>query len=1446
MLEMYFEKSWTLPLSVSMIPDEQAAIVTFQDAAVVGKIRSRDKHVMCSTSIKVYPYYASLGAALYGRERPRWKLPEPFTESVLHIVWKFLLMKKLLKAINDQMRPYFCTVDLDRAQVKLSPLPSFLRQKDLTAKHIDNWRNEALVGFRQTMSQYIAFECPANAPAWKLVKKDVHSVVKDDVIVELDASSGSLSVAGRAEDIQRVRASVEDIVLKAMSRLNRQTNGISEVMDVSPAMFYILKQEGLQKAVTGISPEMQVRYSDDTKTLSISGLSEEVYRAKSWILERKMGMSRKPLDLNNHLLDFLKKADPMDMSQDLFTSQGISAIYSIEPSGVFLTGISDGALADAASKLKTVLSHQTLDVGDQEVLRVPEWAGLNRQLADTYNSSKKKTMNIQIQQGRITVAGFLNPVKEVSRSLTEFIANHSQVQEAIRVKSCAVVQFIKERKSQDWSKITKVHNVSVDFDTGRPRIVITGARFQVQTAKVYFQELASALVTDNFTADKPGTKKYFLSQGRRLLSTVMKESDCVVVLRPENEEDEEEEMFEEEDGVICYCKVQTSSGVWVSVSKADICTFRVEAVVNAANEELQHIGGLARALLQAAGPQLQTISNEYVARNGKLRPGDAIVTDSCNLPAKYVIHAVGPRYSDFDKKTAVSRLKLAVKESLNQAQKRSCTSVALPAISSGVFGFPVDLCADTIAQAVRQFTDCPAGPGSLTEIHLVDNSENTVRVLARAVNNEFSDLRPTMTVPPPSSARGGASPSGYRGRGDPQFNNKGRVRGGGGRGGRGGRGGGAAAVQPHRRTQSPRGYPQPIGQERAEQRTAEGLRIVLLMGNIQDQTSDVIVNTISEHTDLNKGAVSLAILQAAGPGLQGAVRSAARGARLRMSEVVITDAFNLLCQKVFHAVCPFWDDGAGQAQQELISIIRFCLNTAEKQGMMSLSFPAVGTGNMSFPRDLVSRVLLNEIHAFSHRTSPKFLQVVNIVVHPTDKQTVECFTREFKGQPQRSTTTGVNHEEPANESSINQSQRPSASFGQVRSPTLGVYRMQMGQLTLEVSSGDITKDTSDVIINSSNHQFNLKAGVSKAILDSAGQAVEQECSQIVKAPGYQPSLMIQTSAGLLPSANIIHVVGQNDASKIKDLVYVVLKSCEESKFSSVCFPALGTGQGGAEPSAVADAMVDGVVDFLRKKHPEFVHSVKILIYQKNILMEFHRSMRKRQGQDVEGKGKGVFTKIKDFLFGANEEPAGRLVLQEEEFESAVFDLCADNSKAVSQAKQSIKELIVSEQASRIIKEVFISKLSQEDMDQLKALQRKLTVSIRLEQKQEDQEPHIHLEGLTRDVLTAESAVRELIQKVERSENRKQKASLVSRLVKWQIFHQDGSISPVDMHTNLILEEALTGQESTLIKINDEEYRVDVKLCKATRGTREVDLLREDLSQADIQAHPDDLTTPMVP
>lgn len=122
----------------------------------------------------------------------------------------------------------------------------------------------------------------------------------------------------------------------------------------------------------------------------------------------------------------------------------------------------------------------------------------------------------------------------------------------------------------------------------------------------------------------------------------------------------------------------------VEVLKEDITGLNVEAIVNAANEYLSHGGGVAKAISKAAGGELQRESNDIIREQGPLKIGGAVYTNSGNLQGKgikYVIHAVGPRG------TKPELLKEAIRNVFKLSIYLNVKSIALPAISCGVFGF---------------------------------------------------------------------------------------------------------------------------------------------------------------------------------------------------------------------------------------------------------------------------------------------------------------------------------------------------------------------------------------------------------------------------------------------------------------------------------------------------------------------------------------------------------------------------------------------------------------------------------------------------------------------------------------------------------------------------------------------------------------------------------------
>jgi O-acetyl-ADP-ribose deacetylase (regulator of RNase III) len=124
----------------------------------------------------------------------------------------------------------------------------------------------------------------------------------------------------------------------------------------------------------------------------------------------------------------------------------------------------------------------------------------------------------------------------------------------------------------------------------------------------------------------------------------------------------------------------------------------VDAIVNAANGHLAHGGGVAGIISRAAGPELQAESDALIRRLGPLPTGSAVVTTAGKLPFKGVIHAVGPRQGEGDEE---NKLFKALTAAFARANEKGWTSVSFPAVSSGIFAVPLEVCARAYVKAAR-------------------------------------------------------------------------------------------------------------------------------------------------------------------------------------------------------------------------------------------------------------------------------------------------------------------------------------------------------------------------------------------------------------------------------------------------------------------------------------------------------------------------------------------------------------------------------------------------------------------------------------------------------------------------------------------------------------------------------------------------------------------------
>jgi O-acetyl-ADP-ribose deacetylase len=174
------------------------------------------------------------------------------------------------------------------------------------------------------------------------------------------------------------------------------------------------------------------------------------------------------------------------------------------------------------------------------------------------------------------------------------------------------------------------------------------------------------------------------------------------------------------------------NGQLLEIAQGDITQEAVDAIVNAANSQLAHGGGVAGAIVRKGGEEIQAESHAWVRQHGPVSHENPAYTSAGRLPARYVIHAVGPVWGDGDED---HKLENAIRGSLATAEKLELHSIAFPAISTGIFGFPLERAARIFRDTLfAYYTRNPHSMLALVRIVLFD--EETVGVFTEIFSSE--------------------------------------------------------------------------------------------------------------------------------------------------------------------------------------------------------------------------------------------------------------------------------------------------------------------------------------------------------------------------------------------------------------------------------------------------------------------------------------------------------------------------------------------------------------------------------------------------------------------------------------------------------------------------------------------------------------------------------------
>ena len=358
---------------------------------------------------------------------------------------------------------------------------------------------------------------------------------------------------------------------------------------------------------------------------------------------------------------------------------------------------------DALQRCCTVTDLQVPDEFEN-THRMETWAVMKRSMEKQYTA----LLIPDVEKRQIQLVCEVNDVNVIKREIVSFIERECYAEECIPVER-GQWEYMSEH-SKEWNRESfQIENAGIQYKFPQAQDDVLTFRLKGETTPVRkhsaaIKAILGNIVKDKIEVDRPRTVKHFLSEtGILELQGIGAMRKAVVEVSTLDEEKEEallmEQVTQPSHRTVCSGVIAEDKKVEIMVG--DLTEYPVDVIVNAANTNLQHGGGLAGLISSKGGAIIQQDSTRYVARHGPLDVGQAVLMKRVgNLRCKAVVHAVGPKWQK-GRQNEEAYLARAVERSLSEAQEY--TSIGLPAISSEIYGVPLDVCARAMFTGISTF-----------------------------------------------------------------------------------------------------------------------------------------------------------------------------------------------------------------------------------------------------------------------------------------------------------------------------------------------------------------------------------------------------------------------------------------------------------------------------------------------------------------------------------------------------------------------------------------------------------------------------------------------------------------------------------------------------------------------------------------------------------------------
>ena len=574
---------------------------------------------------------------------------------------------------------------------------------------------------------------------------DVINFSRHDLLVQ---------IFGKGDQVDEDGRKLQDLILTVEQETDLMNSKVKVIRDGIPkSRLRLLEMTGICQKLQSEQQHLNISIDLDNETLCLNGPRNLLNEVQAELFTFMSKMIEKTIELPTNITRVLKMPSVSSVIQDLLKQRGLQAIFVHDQCSssneVQVISVDSHSAKEAEKELLGAIQENSIRLTEDnaQVLDSRPW----KDFQTTLISKFKVDILVQIHSNTVWVSGIAKDVKQCYDQVIEFLQENTILRDTVPLDHGST-RFVFERLSSEIEEIKRdLASCSIDMrmSPSYKGIDISGTAEGIDKCLPRLVDLIKNIQKASVPIDKPGMTKFF-SQGKgpKSIKAIEDSNNCIIITSERNgnasspTHEAGGRNLETSSGEF-ICSYLTVERKKISVFKDDITKHRVDAIVNPANEELKHIGGLAAAIVKVGGTEIQAYCKEYIEKNGLLLEGRTFVTPAGMLPCDRLIHTVGPRWdtaAEITRKNGAKTLKervleMAIRNCLKEAA--SLRSIAIPAVSSGQFGFPRDLCAKVILDAVVDF--CKANPTcNLSEIHLVNHDLPTVKVFVDEMRNRFA------------------------------------------------------------------------------------------------------------------------------------------------------------------------------------------------------------------------------------------------------------------------------------------------------------------------------------------------------------------------------------------------------------------------------------------------------------------------------------------------------------------------------------------------------------------------------------------------------------------------------------------------------------------------------------------------------------------------------------